>query len=231
MERDRRDSAALTAVLRQRPEIQAVLLDQAQLRRLIRGSRGESNEENRAHHRDYRTRWVVLADLLLGMGYEVFGLVRRSSVDTTERLAHIKHCPDLKLVEGDITDSACMHRLISVIKPAEVYNLAAMSHVGTSFTQPVATFDIDAIGPLNILEAIHQESPSTRFYQASTSELFGDVQTPTQNENTPFRPRSPYGVAKAAAHYSVKLYYAKRMASTPVPHPVYHESPRGARTS
>jgi len=137
------------------------------------------------------------------------------SVDTTERLAHIKHCPDLKLVEGDITDSACMHRLISVIKPAEVYNLAAMSHVGTSFTQPVATFDIDAIGPLNILEAIHQESPSTRFYQASTSELFGDVQTPTQNENTPFRPRSPYGVAKAAAHYSVKLYTRSVWQTTP----------------
>jgi len=112
----------------------------------------------------------------------------------------------MEIVTGDVTDATCMHRLISGIQPDEVYNLAAMSHVGLSFDQPVTTCQIDAIGPLNILEAIRQSSPHTRFYQASTSELFGDTTISPQNEDTPLNPNSPYAVAKLYAHKLVGLY-------------------------
>jgi len=147
-----------------------------------------------------------LAEFLLDKGYDVYGVIRRSSVDTTERIAHIIHHPHFKTVEGDITDATCMHRIISGIKPDEVYNLAAMSHVGTSFDQPITTCQIDAVGPLNILEAIRQSSPETRFYQASTSELFGDTPIAPQNEESPLTPNSPYAVAKLYAHHLVGLY-------------------------
>lgn len=147
-----------------------------------------------------------LAELLLDKGYEVHGLIRRSSVNTTERISEIKHHPKFTLVDGDITDAACMHRLISGIKPDEVYNLAAMSHVGISFDQPIITCQIDAVGPLNILEAIRQTSPKTKFYQASTSELFGDTKIAPQSETTPMIPNSPYAVAKLYAHQLVGLY-------------------------
>jgi GDPmannose 4,6-dehydratase len=147
-----------------------------------------------------------LSDFLLEKDYEVYGLIRRSSVRSTERIAHLLCNPNFTLIDGDITDSACMHRLVSGIKPDEVYNLAAMSHVGVSFDQPITTCDIDAVGPLNILEAIRQTSPSTKFYQASTSELFGDTDIAPQSENTPMMPNSPYAVAKLYAHHMVALY-------------------------
>lgn len=147
-----------------------------------------------------------LAELLLSKGYKVYGLIRRSSVNTTERISHLMGNPQFELIEGDITDATCIHRLISGIMPNEVYNLAAMSHVGLSFDQPVVTCHIDAMGPLHILEAIRQTSPQTKFYQASTSELFGDTDVVPQNEKTPFNPVSPYAVAKLAAHKYVDLY-------------------------
>ncbi len=147
-----------------------------------------------------------LSELLLDKGYKVYGLIRRSSVNTTERIAHFQHHPKFELIEGDITDAACMHRLISGIQPNEVYNLAAMSHVGVSFDQPITTCHIDAIGPLNILEAIRQSSPQSKFYQASTSELFGETDIAPQSEITPMIPNSPYAVAKLYAHQLVGLY-------------------------
>ena len=147
-----------------------------------------------------------LAELLLDKGYTVHGLIRRSSVDTTERIAHFQHHPHFELIEGDITDAACMHRLISGIQPDEVYNLAAMSHVGVSFDQPITTCQIDAMGPLHMLEAIRQSSPKTKFYQASTSELFGDTPLAPQNEDSPMTPNSPYAAAKLYAHQLVGLY-------------------------
>lgn len=147
-----------------------------------------------------------LSELLLDKGYSVYGLIRRSSVDTTERIAHFQNHPKFELVEGDITDASCMNRLISGIKPDEVYNLAAMSHVGVSFDQPITTCHIDALGPLHLLEAIRQSSPDTKFYQASSSELFGDTAIAPQSESTLFVPNSPYAVAKLYAHQLVGLY-------------------------
>lgn len=147
-----------------------------------------------------------LSELLLDKKYKVYGLIRRSSVDTKERIVHLLDHPNFELVEGDITDASCMHRLISGIQPDEIYNLAAQSHVGTSFDQPITTCQINAIGPLNILEAIRQSSPQSKFYQASSSELFGDTSVAPQNEETPFNPNSPYAVAKLYAHHLVGLY-------------------------
>jgi len=147
-----------------------------------------------------------LAELLLGKGYKVYGLIRRSSTDTTERIKGFVRHPCFELVEGDITDASCMSRIVSGVKFDEIYNLAAMSHVGTSFDQPITTCNIDAVGPLNILEAIRQFSPETKYYQASTSELFGDTLDAPQSENTEFNPNSPYAVAKLYAHHLVALY-------------------------
>jgi len=147
-----------------------------------------------------------LSEFLLDKNYHVYGVMRRSSVDTTGRMTKFKHHPNFELLEGDIIDSACMSRLISGIQPNEVYNLAAMSHVGTSFDQPIATCHINALGPLNILEAIRQFSPKSKFYQASTSELFGDTTVSPQNEATPMMPNSPYAVAKLYAHQLVGFY-------------------------
>lgn len=147
-----------------------------------------------------------LSEFLLDKGYRVCGLIRRSSVDTKERIVDFMYHPMFELVEGDITDASCMHRLISGIQPDEVYNLAAMSHVGVSFDQPITTCQIDAIGPLNILEAIRETSPHSKFYQASTSELFGDTKEVPQTESTTMMPNSPYAVAKLYAHHLVGLY-------------------------
>jgi len=147
-----------------------------------------------------------LSELLLEKDYLVYGLIRRSSVDTTERITNFMNHPKFELVEGDVTDAACMHRLISGIKPDEVYNLAAMSHVGVSFGQPITTSQIDAMGPLYILEAIRQSSSKTKFYQAGTSELFGDTLISPQNEDSKMTPNSPYAVAKLYAHQIVGLY-------------------------
>jgi len=159
-----------------------------------------------------------LAELLIEKGYNVIGLVRRTSTNNTSRIQHILSSDQLELVEGEISDSGSVYSIIEVYKPDEVYNLAAQSHVGTSFEQPEYTFQVDAIGPLNFLQAIRRHSPDSRFYQASTSELFGknftersglfDGRTSKkfQDEETMFMPQSPYAAAKLAAHNLVRIY-------------------------
>jgi GDPmannose 4,6-dehydratase len=152
-----------------------------------------------------------LAELLLSKNYQVYGLVRRSSTSNTDRIAELVSHPNLKLVEGDMGDSASITSLLLRLRDAErieIYNLAAQSHVHTSFSQPEYTADVNALGPLRCLEAIRQLGlvNKTRFYQASTSELFGKVAQIPQTELTPFHPRSPYGVAKLYAYWIVKNY-------------------------
>ncbi|GGE09753.1 GDP-mannose 4,6-dehydratase [Polymorphobacter glacialis] len=151
---------------------------------------------------------AYLAELLLDKGYRVHGGFRRtSSVNfwRLESLGILDH-PRLKLIEFDLTDPASCMTLVSNAKPQEIYNLAAQSFVGVSFTQPSATAAITGIGALNMLEAIRIIDPSIRFYQASTSEMFGKVQAVPQSESTPFYPRSPYGVAKLYAHWMTINY-------------------------
>ena len=153
-----------------------------------------------------------LSELLLEKGYTVVGLRRRSSSEKgLERIEHLLNNDNFKLVEADITDSGCVNNLIREYMPDEVYNLAAQSHVGTSFNQPSYTTQVNLQGPTNFLEAIRLLSPSTKFYQASTSEMFGKNfelmgDTKYQKETTPFVPQSPYAVAKLAAHEMVRIY-------------------------
>ncbi|HJV00520.1 MAG TPA: GDP-mannose 4,6-dehydratase [Burkholderiaceae bacterium] len=151
---------------------------------------------------------AYLAELLLEKGYQVTGTYRRtSSVNfwRIEELGIAAH-PNLKLVEYDLTDLGSSIRLLQNAAPDEVYNLAAQSFVGVSFEQPVTTAEITGIGPVNLLEAIRIVNPKIRFYQASTSEMFGKVQAIPQKEDTPFYPRSPYGVAKLYAHWMTVNY-------------------------
>lgn len=151
---------------------------------------------------------AYLAELLLGKGYTVYGTYRRtSSVNfwRIEELGVAGH-PNLKLVEYDLTDMSSSIRLLQTTGATEVYNLAAQSFVGVSFDQPVTTAEITGIGALNLLEAIRIVNPAIRFYQASTSEMFGKVQAIPQIETTPFYPRSPYGVAKLYAHWITVNY-------------------------
>lgn len=151
---------------------------------------------------------AYLVAFLLEKGYQVYGTFRRSSSVNFWRLAYLgltSH-PDLELVEYDLTDLSATMRLIGNVKPDEIYNLAAQSFVGVSFDQPVTTSEINAMGPLHLLEAVRLIKPEARFYQASTSEMFGKVQTIPQDENTPFYPRSPYGVAKLYAHWITLNY-------------------------
>lgn len=151
---------------------------------------------------------AYLAELLLSKGYTVYGTYRRtSSVNfwRIEELGIAKH-PSLHLVEYDLTDLSSSIRLLQTTGATEVYNLAAQSFVGVSFDQPVTTAEITGIGPLNLLEAIRIVNPTIRFYQASTSEMFGKVQAIPQTEDTPFYPRSPYGVAKLYAHWITVNY-------------------------
>jgi len=145
-----------------------------------------------------------LAELLLAKGYEVTGVVRRSSSVTTSRVAHL--ADDLRLVDGDLLDAGSMTDIIEAVQPDEVYNLAAQSFVGTSWSQPILTAEITALGALRMLEALHRLNPEARFYQASSSEMFGKVQEVPQKENTPFYPRSPYGVAKLYGHWITVNY-------------------------
>jgi len=145
-----------------------------------------------------------LAELLLNKGYEVHGLVRRSSSSNVGRIHHL--LTFITLHEGDIGDGSSLKRMIEQIRPHEIYNLAAMSHVQVSFEVPEYTADVDGLGVLRILEAIRSVDPSIRFYQASTSELFGKVVEIPQTEKTPFYPRSPYGVAKLYAYWIVVNY-------------------------
>jgi GDPmannose 4,6-dehydratase len=151
---------------------------------------------------------AYLAELLLEKGYEVTGTYRRTSSVNFWRIEElgIQSHPNLKLVEYDLTDLSSSIRLIQNAQPDEVYNLAAQSFVGVSFEQPVTTAEITGIGPVNLLEAIRIVNPKIRFYQASTSEMFGKVQAVPQKEDTPFYPRSPYGVAKLYAHWMTVNY-------------------------
>lgn len=152
-----------------------------------------------------------LTELLLEKGYEVHGIIRRSSSFNTKRIDHLYNNPDLLdkrffLHYGDLTDSSNLNRLVEKIKPNEIYNLGAQSHVKVSFEVPEYTAEVDAIGTLRFLDAIKETGINTRFYQASTSELFGMAQEVPQNENTPFYPRSPYAVAKLYAYWMVVNY-------------------------
>jgi len=140
-----------------------------------------------------------LAELLLEEGYEVYGLVRRSSSARLDRIAHVQD--RLKLVHGDLLDQSSLMRALQEARPQEVYNLAAQSFVPRSFDEPVLTAEITGLGVTRLLEAVRHVCPDARFYQASTSEMFGDADESPQKETTPFRPRSPYGVAKVYAHW------------------------------
>ena len=151
---------------------------------------------------------AYLAELLLDKGYKVFGTYRRTSSVNFWRIEElgIKSNPNLHLVEYDLTDLSSSIRLLQESQATEVYNLAAQSFVGVSFDQPLTTAEITGIGPVNLLEAIRIVNPKIRFYQASTSEMFGKVQAIPQKEDTPFYPRSPYGVAKLYAHWMTINY-------------------------
>lgn len=149
-----------------------------------------------------------LAELLLEKGYSVHGIIRRSSVDFRERIAHLEGCKNFHLHYADMGDSMSLVKLVDKVQPTEIYNLAAQSHVQVSFDAPEFTADVDAVGVLRILEAVrtnHLEK-TCRIYQASTSELYGKVEEVPQNENTPFHPYSPYAVAKLYGYWIVKEY-------------------------
>lgn len=145
-----------------------------------------------------------LAELLLLKGYEVYCLVRRSSVGNLDRLEHIKD--RIVIVEGDMLDESSLDNAIMQVQPTEVYNLAAQSFVATSWKQPVLTADVDALGTLRLLEAVRRHAPSAKFYQASTSEMYGNAESTVQDEQTTFRPRSPYAISKLFAHWIAVNY-------------------------
>ena len=185
-----------------------------------------------------------LAELLLSKGYFVIGFSRRVSVDTSERIKHLLTNANFQFEEGDICDPLYITELLTKYRVEEFYNLAAQSHVHTSFSQPVVTTEIDYLGPLNILNCIKSLSPQTRFYQASTSEMFGDeydvyeaieitigdenINCPIkyQDERTPFSPQSPYAIAKLAAHHACRLYRESYGLFTCCGILFNHESPR-----
>ena len=174
-----------------------------------------------------------LAELLLEKNYKVHGLIRRNSTsDGTDRINHLLKLPTITLHYGDMTDFACLAQLIKDIQPDEIYNLAAQSHVKVSFSNALYTADANGLGTLRILEAIKLLGleKTTRFYQAATSEMFGEVQSIPQREDTPFYPRSPYGVAKLYAHWITKNYreaYGMFACSGIL---FNHESPRRGET-
>lgn len=145
-----------------------------------------------------------LAELLLDRGYRVVGMTRRTSTDVHERIQHL--VDRIEIVSGDLLDQSSLTSIIADVRPDEVYNLAAQSFVPTSWHQPVLTGEFTALGVTRILEAIRATNPRIKFYQASSSEMFGKVQTVPQNEDTPFYPRSPYGVAKLYGHWITVNY-------------------------
>ena len=149
-----------------------------------------------------------LSELLLAKGYDVHGIIRRSSVDYRERIAHLEGCPDFHLHYADMSDSMSVVNVVGRVRPDEIYNLAAQSHVQVSFDSPEYTVNVDAVGVLRILEAVRicGLTESCRIYQASTSELYGKVEEVPQNENTPFHPYSPYAVAKQYGYWIVREY-------------------------
>jgi GDPmannose 4,6-dehydratase len=151
---------------------------------------------------------AYLAQFLLQKGYEVYGLVRRSSTQDINdaRLKWLGIAGDVKLLDGDLTDPSSLIRLVQQVRPDEVYNLGAQSFVGSSWHQPMLTANVTAIGVLNMLEALRLEKADSRFYQASSSEMYGLIQEPMQSESTPFYPRSPYAVAKLYGHWITVNY-------------------------
>src|SRR5690606_16798533 len=149
---------------------------------------------------------AYLAKLLLDKGYRVYGLVARRSSDTSWRLRELGIANDIEYIEGDLADACSIQRAVVKSRPDEVYNLGAQSFVGSSWDQPVTTGVVDGLGVTHVLEAIRQFSPESRFYQASTSEMFGLIQAERQDESTPFYPRSPYGVAKLYGHWITVNY-------------------------
>lgn len=176
-----------------------------------------------------------LAELLLAKGYEVHGIIRRSSSFNTERLDHIYQDPHergarLHLHYGDLTDSACLRDIISKTDPQEVYNLGAQSHVRVSFDQPVYTIQTDALGTIMLLEAIRDHGKPIRFYQASSSEMFGKVAETPQKETTPFHPRSPYACAKVYSFWQIVNYRESYNMFTCNGILFNHESPRRGET-
>jgi GDPmannose 4,6-dehydratase len=152
-----------------------------------------------------------LAELLLSKGYEVHGLIRRASSFNTARIDHLYRDPHergvrLRLIHGDLDDASSLNRILRVVQPDEIYNLGAQSHVRVSFDVPEYTGEVTALGAVRLLEAIREVGLSTRFYQASSSELFGQSEESPQSETTPFHPRSPYAVAKIYAYWITRTY-------------------------
>ena len=149
-----------------------------------------------------------LAEFLLEKGYEVHGITRRISISNTQGIDHLLAANKIKIHDGDLSDGNSIVRIINEVQPDEIYNLAAQSHVGNSFDVPIYTGDVDALGVLRILDAVHQLGldKKTRIYQASTSELYGQVEEVPQNENTPFHPFSPYAVAKQYGFWMMREY-------------------------
>lgn len=165
-----------------------------------------------------------LAELLLEKGYKVYGMVRRASVDKYERIAHIMD--RIELVQGDLLDQYSLISALKAARPTEVYNLAAQSFVPTSWAQPVLTSEFTAIGVTRMLESIRLVDPGIRFYQASSSEMYGKIRETPQTESTPFYPRSPYGVAKVYGHY-ITVNYRESYDLFAVSGILFnHESPR-----
>ena len=165
-----------------------------------------------------------LAELLLDRGYRVVGMTRRTSTDVHERLEHF--IDDIEFVSGDLLDQTSMTKIIEAVRPDEVYNLAAQSFVPTSWTQPVLTGEFTALGVTRILEAIRAVNPAIRFYQASSSEMFGKVTEVPQRESTAFYPRSPYGVAKVYGHW-ITVNYRESFDMFAISGILFnHESPR-----
>lgn len=168
-----------------------------------------------------------LAEYLLDLGYEVFGMLRRSSTENLERINHIKD--KIEFVQADLLDQASLDKALEISQPEEIYNLAAQSFVPTSWSQPVLTAEFTGLGVTRVLESMRRMSPNAKFYQASSSEMYGKVREVPQNELTPFHPRSPYAVAKAYGHHITVNYresYGLFAASGIL---FNHESPRRGR--
>jgi GDPmannose 4,6-dehydratase len=168
-----------------------------------------------------------LADLLLEKGYRVVGMVRRASTENFERIAHVRERIELR--QADLLDQLSLIELIRSVKPDEIYNLAAQSFVPTSWLQPVLTAEFDAVGVTRLLEAMRLVAPEARFYQASSSEMFGQVRETPQRETTPFYPRSPYGVAKVYGHFITVNYRESYRLFACSGILFNHESPRRGR--
>lgn len=167
-----------------------------------------------------------LAEFLLEKGYKVYGMNRRTSTQNHSRIAHLIHNPNFELVSGDLLDEHSITRALTDIQPDEIYNLAAQSFVHASWTQPVLTGEFTGIGVTRVLEAMQLACPKARFYQASSSEMFGKVQEVPQKESTPFYPRSPYGVAKLYGHW-ITVNYRESFGLFAVSGILFnHESPR-----